>query len=102
MREIKHVVKDIEHNIREAREKITRAYNLMESNRPFADWQRDMAAQHLTFNGRGHEIVKKMIADVAASTDPLAPGMRAMFEDMHADLMRESAEVKAMIDNYGK
>ena len=102
MRDIKHVVKDIEHNIREAREKITRAYNLMESNRPFADWQRDMAAQHLTFNGRGHEIVKKMIADVAASTDPLAPGMRAMFEDMHADLMRESAEVKAMIDNYGK
>ena len=102
MREIKHVVKDIEHNIREAREKITRVYNLMESNRPFADWQRDMAAQHLTFNGRGHEIVKKMIADVAASTDPLAPGMRAMFEDMHADLMRESAEVKAMIDNYGK
>ena len=102
MREIKHVVKDIEHNIREAREKITRAYNLMESNRPYADWQRDMAMQHITFNGKGHEIVKKMISDVAASTDPLAPGMRAMFEDMHADLMRESAEVKAMIDNYGK
>ena len=102
MREIKHVVKDIEHNIREAREKITRAYNLMESNRPYADWQRDMAMQHIAFNGKGHEIVKKMISDVAASTDPLAPGMRAMFEDMHADLMRESAEVKAMIDNYGK
>ena len=102
MREIKHVVKDIEHNIREAREKITRAYNLMESNRPYADWQRDMAMQHITFNVKGHEIVKKMIADVAASTDPLAPGMRAMFDDMHADIMRESAEVKAMIDNYGK
>lgn len=102
MREIKHVVKDIEHNIREAREKITRAYNLMESNRPYADWQRDMALQHLTFNSKGHELVKKMIADVASSTDPLAPGMRAMFEDMHADMMRDSAEVKAMIDNYGK
>lgn len=43
-----------------------------------------------------------MIADVDGRTDPLAPGMRAMFEDMHADMMRESAEVKAMIDAFGK
>lgn len=102
MREIKHVVKDIEHNIREAREKIMRAYNMMESNRAYADWQRDMAMGHLAFNAKGHEIVKKMIADVANSTDPLAPGMRAMFEDIHADMMRDTAEVKAMIDSYGK
>lgn len=102
MRTIKVVVRDIEGNIREAREKIAKAYQMMESNRAYADWQRDMALQHLTFNSKGHEIVKKMIADVAASTDPLAPGMRAMFEDMHADMMRDSAEVKAMIDNYGK
>ena len=47
-------------------------------------------------------LVKKMISDVAASTDPLAPGMRAMFEDMHADMIRETAEVRAMIENYGK
>lgn len=102
MRAIKHVVKDIETNIREAREKIGKAYQMMESNRSYADWQKDMAMTHLVFNTKGHEIVKKMIADVAASTDPLAPGMRAMFEDMHADMMRESAEVKAMIDAYGK
>ena len=102
MREIRDVVKTIEHNIREAREKIEKAYHLMDHNRPFADWQRDMASKHLEFNAKGHEIAKKMISDVAASTDPLAPGMRAMFEDIHADMMRESAEVKAMIDNYGK
>ena len=102
MRAIKNVTRDIEGNIREAREKIAKAYQMMDSNRPYADWQKDMAMQHLTFNTKGHEIVKKMIADVAASTDPLAPGMRAMFEDMHADMMRDTAEVKAMIDNYGK
>ena len=102
MRAIKNVTRDIEGNIREAREKIAKAYQMMDSNRPYADWQKDMAMQHLTFNTKGYEIVKKMIADVAASTDPLAPGMRAMFEDMHADMMRDTAEVKAMIDNYGK
>ena len=40
MRAIKAVVRDIEGNIREAREKIAKAYQMMESNRPFADWQR--------------------------------------------------------------
>jgi len=102
MRAIKNVARDIEGNIREAREKIAKAYQMMESNRPYADWQRDMAMGHLAFNAKGHEIVKKMIADVANSTDPLAPGMRAMFEDIHADMMRDTAEVKGMIDAYGK
>lgn len=102
MRAIKNVARDIEGNIREAREKIAKAYQMMESNRPYADWQRDMAMGHLAFNAKGHEIVKKMIADVANSTDPLAPGMRAMFEDIHADMMRDAAEVKGMIDAYGK
>lgn len=102
MRAIKNVARDIEGNIREAREKIAKAYQMMESNRPYADWQRDMAMGHLAFNAKGHEIVKKMIADIAGSTDPLAPGMRAMFEDIHADMMRDTAEVKAMIDSYGK
>ena len=102
MREIRDVVKTIEHNVHEAREKISKAYHLMESNRPYADWQREMAAQHLAFNSKGHEIVKKMIADQADNTHPLAPGMRAMYDDMHAEIIRETAEVRAMIDSYGK
>lgn len=102
MREIKKVVKDIEGNIREAREKIGKAYQMMEHDRSYADWQRDMALSHLAFNSRGHEIVKRLIADHEHDTHPLAPGMRAMYEDMHADIMREAAEVRSMIDNYGK
>lgn len=102
MMAIKRVVVDMETNIREARDKIGRAYQMMTSDRAYADWQRDMAMQHLAFNARAHEIVKRLIADTAASTDPLAPGMRAVFEDRHADIMRETAEVKAMIDAYGK
>ena len=102
MREIKRLVKDIETNIHEAREKIGKAYQLMEHDRAYADWQRDMALSHLAFNSRGHEIVKRLIAEQADSTHPLAPGMRAMFEDVHADMIRETAEVRAMIENYGK
>lgn len=102
MREIKRVVKDIETNIHEAREKIGKAYLTIESDRAYADWQRDMALQHLAFNSRGHEIVKRLISERVSETHPLTAGMRAMYEDRHADMMREAAEVRSMIDNYGK
>lgn len=102
MREIKRVAKDIETNIREAREKIGRAYLTIESDRAYADWQRDMAMQHLTFNNKGHEIVKRLISERVSETHPLTAGMRAMYEDWHTDIMREAAEVRSMIDNYGK
>lgn len=59
MRAIKQVVKDIECNIREAREKIGKAYQMMESNRPYADWQREIAIAHLTFNARGMRLSKR-------------------------------------------
>jgi hypothetical protein len=102
MKEIKQVIKDIEGNIHEAREKIHKAYELMDRDRMFADWQRDMALSHLNFNTRGHEIVKRMIADIIDDAHPLAAGMRAVYEDRHADIVREAAEVRSMIDNYGK
>lgn len=101
MREIKHITKDIAGNIREAREKIGRAYELVEENRAYADWQRDMALQHLSFNTKGHEIAKKMISE-AEESNPLTPGMRMVYNALHADLMKETAEVKAMIDGFDR
>lgn len=102
MREIQCIAREIRENIREAREKIGKAYEMMEKDRAHADWEKEMAMAHLAFNSRGHEIVKKMIGELADNTSPLAPGMRAVYEEMHADMMREAAEVKAMIDGYGR
>lgn len=102
MRMIKQVSGDIRCNISEAREKICTAYKLREKDKPLADWYKDMAAQHIAFNTAGHANVKRLIDDAKAkrADDKLMPGMVAVYEDMHADIMRDSAEVQAMIAAY--
>ena len=95
MRMIKQVCCEIKGNICEAREKIGMAYKLREKDKAAADWYKDMAAQHMAFNTAGHANVKRLIDDAKAkhADDKLMPGMVAVYEDMHADIMRDSAEV---------
>ena len=102
MRMIKQISGDIRCNISEAREKICTAYKLRDKDKAAADWYRDMAAQHLAFNTAGHANVKRLIDDAKSkrADDKLMPGMVAVYEDMHADIMRDSAEVQAMIAAY--
>ena len=102
MRMIKQISGDISCNICEAREKIGMAYKLREKDKAAADWYKDMAAQHMAFNTAGHANVKRLIDDAKSkrADDKLMPGMVAVYEDMHADIMRESAEVQAMIAAY--
>ena len=102
MRIIKQVCCEIKGNICEAREKICTAYKLRDNDKAVADWYKDMAAQHLAFNQAGHANVKRLIDDakVKLDDDKLMPGMLAVYDDMHADIMRESAEVQAMIAAY--
>lgn len=61
-----------------------------------------MAAKHLEFNGKGHELVKRLIADYNASgkNHELAPGMQAVYNEIHADLIRRATEVQGMIAAY--
>ena len=102
MRMIKWTTDIIAGNLREARKYIGKAYELRESCRPAADWCKEMAVRHLEFNQIGHSMVKKLIEDYANSgaQSELLPGMKAVYTDMHADIMRESAEVQAMISAY--
>ena len=102
MRLIKQVCCEIKGNICEARDKIGMAYKLREKDKAAADWYKDMAAQHIAFNTAGHANVKRLIDDAKAkrADDKLMPGMVAVYEDMHADIMRDSAEVQAMIAAY--
>lgn len=87
---------------REARKYICRAYELKETCKPAADWCKDMAAKHLEFNAKGHDLAKNLIADYAASGkhSDLAPGMQAVYNDLHCDMMRETAEIQTMISGY--
>lgn len=102
MRMIKQLSSDIKGNICEARDKICMAYKLRDKDKGAADWYKEMAAQHLAFNQAGHANAKRLIDDakVKLADDKLMPGMLAVYDDMHADIMRESAEVQAMIAAY--
>lgn len=102
MRMIKWSSDIIAGNLREARKYICKAYELKETCKEAADWCKEMAAKHLEFNVKGHDLATKLIKDYAASgrNSDLAPGMRAVYEDLHCDMMRETAEIQAMIAGY--
>lgn len=102
MKIIKELSDDIRHNIHEAREKIEDAYRLQGKDKLSADWYRDMAAAHLKFNEYGHSNVARLIneARTQMGDNTLIPGMLAVYEEMHADTIRETAEVQSMISTY--
>lgn len=102
MKMIKMISEEIKGNICEAREKIGMAYKLRDKDNAAADWYKEMAAAHMAFNQAGHACVKRLIDEAKAkrADDKLIPGMVAVYEDMHADIMRDSAEVQAMIASY--
>ena len=97
MKMIKWATDIISGNLREARKYINQAYELRETHQQAAEWCKDMAAKHLDFNSKGHELVKKLIAEAESKQSVLAPGMMAVYNDLHADMIRENAEITAMI-----
>lgn len=102
MKMIKKVSDAIRENIHEAKDKINMAYRLRDEDKAVADWYREMAAAHIAFNTNGHNVVMRLIeeAKVEKVGNPMIPGMMAVYNEIHADLKRESAEVQAMIQNY--
>lgn len=102
MRMIKQLSDAIRHNIFEAKDKIEMAYRLHDENKAVADWYKEMAAAHLAFNTNGHTVVTKLIehAKEHMHDNPMMPGMMAVYNELHADLKREAAEVQAMIQLY--
>ena len=102
MRMIKKVSDAIRENIHEAKEKIDMAYRLHDEDKAVADWYKEMAAAHLGFNTTGHNIVVKLIEQARTEKEGnhMIPGMMAVYNEIHADLKREAAEVQAMIQNY--
>ena len=102
MRMIKWASDIINGNLREAEKYIGKAYELRDVNKDAADWCKEMAAKHLDFNTKGHDLVKKLIADYAASGkhSELAPGMQAVYNEIHAYMIKRNAEIMAMISGY--
>lgn len=81
------------------------AYSLKQEYPSVAMWYRDMAQAHINFNNAGHELVSAEIAKYRnsqhyAEHPEYADGMMAVWNDKHADLITDTARVKAMIDTF--
>lgn len=102
MKMIKWASDIIAGNIREAKRYADEAFRLKDISPMASEWCRDMANMHLHFNDKGHDYVKRLIANYEASGEnhELAPGMKAVYQEIHADLMHQTAEIKAMLDLY--
>lgn len=105
MRLIKALTDDIECNIREAEDKVTTAYRMRSEHPSIAVWYRDMAQAHLNFNIKAHELISSEIANYKSSKDyeehpEYADGMLAVWRAKHADMIANTARVKAMVDSY--
>ena len=86
-------------NVREARKYALKTYDLREKNKMAADWCREMAAAHLAFNANGTALAKKMMEEArAADPSERMAGMLEVWAERHAEIAREGAEVKAMLD----
>lgn len=86
-------------NVREARKYALKTYELREKNKMAADWCREMAAAHLAFNASGTALTKKMMEEArAADPSERMAGMLEVWAEQHAEIAREGAEVKAMLD----
>lgn len=104
MKIIQELSDDIRCNIWEARDKIYRAYELKDSCPTASAWYKEMAAAHLAFNTNGHNAVAKAIADYKSSdayrnNPQYADGMMGAWDAIHADLVKQTAEVKSMVDS---
>ena len=108
--EIKSILTVRMHNVAEAREKINKAYQWREKHHGIADWYRSMAATHLDFNVGAMQMVKNGLQEVRnehGHNADMAAAHRAMgrceaYEEWLEQIGPESAEVKAMIDGYGR
>lgn len=102
---IKQIARDIACNIREAEDKIGTAYSIRSDHPDEAEWYRDMAAEHLRFNDRAHSLIADLIdrykhSDAHVEHPEYSAGMMAVWQEQHADLVKDSARVKAMVDSF--
>lgn len=105
MRIIKQISCDIEENLREAEDKIETAYRLRSEHPNTAMWYKEMAAAHLGFNGKGHDLVANAIGDYKSGAEykahpEYADGMMAVWTDKHAEMTAKAARIKSMIDSF--
>lgn len=108
--EVRCILKTMMHNIGEAREKIHKANEWKDKHRGIADWFKQMAVGHLEYNTGAHQMVKNGLREMSAEHEhnhdhdeaARMMGKCEAYEEWLEQIAPETAEVRAMIDGYGK
>lgn len=108
--EIRSVLKTMMNNVAEAREKIHKANEYKDRNRGIGDWFKMMSNGHLEYNMGAMQMVKSGLQELRERTEHtgdqaainLAKGKCEAYEEWLSQIVPETAEVKAMIDAYGR
>lgn len=89
-------------NVREARKYAHKAHELADRNPAVAKWCIAMARHHLEFNQEGMAIYQKDLHDMQHMPEyaALYPGVKAVHDERMAELERETAEVRAMLETH--
>lgn len=102
MERIRKIWKIIDGNLKEARRYAEMALGCRDSHRQSADWYLAMAKSHIDFNSPAFSMLERMVGEMAEHNRELGPGVMAMYAARREEWMEETAEVKAMIEMYGR
>lgn len=108
--EIRCLLKTIMQNVTEAREKIHKAIEWKDKHRGIADWQKQMAVAHLEFNTTAMQMVRAGLQEIRNEQAQRSEHTEAhhmlgkcdAYQEWLDQIAPETAEVKAMIDGYGR
>lgn len=98
-------IMEISHgNIEEAEKYVKEAHRLRHDHRMMADWCIDMAKHHLNFNERGELLLDELCRELgeAAGNSELMSAMRTHVHDKRGWMAEETAEIRTMIEMYGR
>lgn len=89
-------------NVSEASEKIRMAHGLKLDNKSLADWQKEMAVAHISFNVAGQRTVQGYMSSIMSDPEynEFAKGKLCAYEEWMNDIMSNMADVQSLIASY--
>ena len=99
---LRHVCRIVDGNLREARKYAECASKHKGDHKAYADWCASMARMHLDANTDGIALADRMVREMHESDAVMGPGVKAMYADCREDWAPETAQIKMMLDMYGR
>ena len=99
---LKFIVDTMCGNLQEAQKYAGMIVLYRENHKDIADWCKDMATSHITFNVNGIATAKKIMHEIRTETTENAEfleGALSVWNERLAEISIENLRIKAMLDN---